>query len=193
MLRTRIASPSFFRAVTHTRIIRSYAECCHKEHPKPVPEKSFWNDTPVWRRAASNTFTCLIGCSIGDFGMLWYLQTLYPAIAATMHIAMPLAMISGLGTSLALESVLLRMREKFSWTQSVKTAFNMSFMSMLAMELSENATDVVLMRYLFGVSQFWSDNMWVNAITLTTSLLMGFLTPLPYNYYMLKKYGKSCH
>jgi hypothetical protein len=24
-------------------------------------------------------------------------------------------------------------------------------------------------------------------------LIAGFITPLPYNYYRLKKYGKACH
>jgi hypothetical protein len=24
-------------------------------------------------------------------------------------------------------------------------------------------------------------------------LIAGFLTPLPYNYFRLKKYGKACH
>jgi hypothetical protein len=181
---------------------RTYTEqkkpCCHKIETKPVliraEKKSFWSDKALWKRAASNTFTCLIGCSIGDFGMLYILQTFYPAIAATMHIAMPLAMASGLTTSIILESTLLKIREKsWTWILCLRTAFNMSFLSMLAMELSENVTDVVLMRYLFNVNQFWSDNMYINAFTLAMSLFMGYITPLPYNYYMLKKHGKSCH
>jgi len=28
---------------------------------------------------------------------------------------------------------------------------------------------------------------------LAFSLLVGFLAPLPYNYYKLKKHGKECH
>jgi Sec-independent protein secretion pathway component TatC len=30
-------------------------------------------------------------------------------------------------------------------------------------------------------------------VSLSISLLMGYLVPLPYNYYQLKRYGKSCH
>lgn len=53
------------------------AECCrpsspHFRAPRPAPPKSkpfaFWRDLPVWKTSARNTFNCLIGCSIGDFG-----------------------------------------------------------------------------------------------------------------------------
>jgi hypothetical protein len=42
---------------------------------------SFWSDKDVWRRAASNTTRCLIGCSTGDFAMLFYLQSQYPTLS----------------------------------------------------------------------------------------------------------------
>ena len=34
-------------------------------------------DSPkVWKRAAYNTTRCLVGCSLGDFTMMFYLQVL---------------------------------------------------------------------------------------------------------------------
>src|SRR5882757_7367275 len=33
-----------------------------------------WDDNSVWRRASFNTVNCLIGCSIGDFAMIIFLQ-----------------------------------------------------------------------------------------------------------------------
>ncbi len=34
------------------------------------PKKAFWSDSKLWKRASFNTLNCLIGCSIGDFGMI---------------------------------------------------------------------------------------------------------------------------
>jgi len=58
----------------------------------------------------------------------------------------------------------------------------MSFISMLGMELSMNLTDWILTG---GALLTW----WVVPIM----LISGFLTPLPYNYWRLKKYNVSCH
>ena len=63
-----------------------------------------------------------------------------------------------------------------------KIAIGMSFISMVAMELAMNITDVVLTG---GAKLTW----WV----LPFMLLAGFITPLPYNYYRLKKWNKACH
>lgn len=38
---------------------------------------SFWASKPVWRRAGVNTLRCLVGCTIGDFSSMWYLQAFY--------------------------------------------------------------------------------------------------------------------
>ena len=35
---------------------------------------SFWNNLKLWRQAAKNTFWCLVGCSIGDFGTILFFQ-----------------------------------------------------------------------------------------------------------------------
>jgi hypothetical protein len=65
---------------------------------------------------------------------------------------------------------------------ALKTAFGMSFISMVGMEISMNITDVLLTG---GATITW----WAIPIM----LFMGFITPLPYNYWRLKKYNKSCH
>ncbi len=149
------------------------------------PTVNFFSCPHTWVRSCKNTFVCLIGCSIGDFGTIIYFQLNHPSVPL-LHI-IPLAMAMGLLTSIILESIILKIREKFSWQQSVRTAFSMSFLSMLAMETAENATDLLLTGGTVPLSEpfYW--------IALFISLLMGFLVPLPYNYWKLKKYGKSCH
>jgi hypothetical protein len=69
-----------------------------------------------------------------------------------------------------------------SFSKALKTALGMSFISMVSMELAMNLTDVVLTG---GAMITW----WVIPIM----LIVGFLTPLPYNYWRLKKYNVSCH
>ncbi|MBL4850344.1 MAG: DUF4396 domain-containing protein [Planctomycetes bacterium] len=146
----------------------------------------FWRDRSAWKRAAANTFTCLVGCSIGDLGALIYIQVFYPG--TPLLLTMAIAMTSGLATSILLETTILRLREGFSWRRAVQVAFSMSFISMLGMEFATNATDFFLTGGLKigpGEAWFWG--------ALAISLVVGFLTPLPYNYYALKKHGKTCH
>ncbi|GIT56924.1 MAG: hypothetical protein Ct9H300mP18_03530 [Candidatus Neomarinimicrobiota bacterium] len=83
-------------------------------------------------------------------------------------------------TSVALETFILSRQMNFS--EALKTAFGMSFISMIAMEIAMNVTDVILTG---GATLTW----WVIPIM----LLVGFLTPWPYNYWRLKKYNESCH
>ncbi|MFM7193903.1 MAG: DUF4396 domain-containing protein [Bacteroidota bacterium] len=145
----------------------------------------FWSDQTVWSRAGFNTLNCLVGCSIGDFGTIIYVQAFHPGI--TMATQMVLATIAGLITSVLLETVLLKRREGFSLGQAFRTALSMSFLSMIAMELAMNATDFMITggKAAFGDPQYW--------LALLAALVAGFLVPLPYNYYKLKKYNKACH
>jgi len=57
---------------------------------------------------------------------------------------MILAIIAGLITSIALESTILKVREKFNWSLALKTAFSMSFISMTGMEIAMNASDFMI-------------------------------------------------
>ena len=58
----------------------------------------------------------------------------------------------------------------------------MSFISLVGMEIAMNLTDYLLTG---GATLTW----WVIPIM----LIVGFLTPWPYNYYVLKKYNKTHH
>ena len=148
-------------------------------------ESPFWGDAPVWNRASFNTLNCLIGCSIGDFGMVFFLQAYYPQ--TPMMWQMVLAIIAGLCTSIMLETIILKTREQFNWMLALKTAFGMSFISMVGMEIAMTSTDFMIT----GGKAAFSDPMYW--LALVPALVVGFITPLPYNYYKLKKYNKACH
>ena len=100
---------------------------------------------------------------------------------------MPLAMLIGLLTSIIFEALILKIKEGMSWVNGIKMAFSMSFLSMLGMEFAENATDYFLTKGEVGTNEpfFW--------VALGISLIVGFLVPLPYNYYKFKKYKQACH
>ncbi|KAG0228706.1 hypothetical protein BGW42_002031 [Actinomortierella wolfii] len=154
----------------------------------PTTSLAFWSDLSSWQVASVNTFRCLVGCTVGDFGMLFYLQSYHPSMAPT--VAMGLAMASGITSSLTLETVLLRYSRKtnLTWGQAFKTAMGMSMISMLTMEAVENAVDFHLMGWNnvdFSNPAFWQ--------AMGLSAFAGWLAPLPWNYWNFKKRGKSCH
>ena len=136
-----------------------------------------WTCRHTWKRSSSNTLWCLLGCSIGDFGTILFFQM--NEIPFPMLGIMTLAIINGLITSILLETIILarqmRLKEAFS------TATGMSLISMLSMEIAMNTVDVV---FAGGVLVWW---------IIPFMLLAGFITPLPYNYYRLKKYNIACH
>jgi hypothetical protein len=138
-----------------------------------------WKCKHTWRRSANNTKWCLVGCSIGDFGTIAYFQ--YTGIPWSTMSIMLLAICNGLLTSIILETIIL-MRQNIVFMSALKTALGMSFISMISMEAAMNITDVVLTG---GAKLTW----WVIPIM----LLVGFLTPWPYNYWRLKKYNQACH
>jgi len=139
-----------------------------------------WKCKHTWKKSAQNTAWCLLGCSIGDFGTIFYFQNNPSDIFNTTTSIMTLAIINGLITSVALETFILSRQMNFS--EALKTALGMSFISMIAMEIAMNVTDVILTG---GAILTW----WAMPIM----LLVGFLTPWPYNYWRLKKYNESCH
>ena len=144
---------------------------------KPAP-RFHWKCKHTWKRSAKNTLWCLLGCSIGDFGTILYFQ-LTGIPWPTLYI-MILAIINGIITSIILETVVLSRQMIIS--KAFKTAVGMSLISMVSMEIAMNAVDWVIMG---GAKLVW----WVIPIM----LLVGFLTPWPYNYYRLKKYNIACH
>ncbi len=138
-----------------------------------------WRCKHTWRASAKNTMWCVIGCSIGDFGTILFFQL--SQIPFPIMGIMILAIINGLLTSIMLETYIL-MRQKFDFINALKTACGMSFISMVSMEISMNATDYFLTG---GAMIVW----WVVPIMLS----VGFLTPWPYNYWRLKKFNQACH
>jgi hypothetical protein len=137
-----------------------------------------WKCKHTWRRASVNTLWCLLGCSIGDFGTIYFFQITEIAFPVTG--IMILAIINGLITSIMLETFILS--RQMVLRLAFKTAIGMSMISMISMEIAMNVVDVLITG---GAVLVW----WV----LPIMLLAGFLTPLPYNYYRLKKFGQACH
>ena len=138
-----------------------------------------WVCNHTWKRSAKNTAWCLLGCAIGDFGTIFFFQVTkipFPILAI-----MILAIINGLITSIILETIIL-IRQKFIFMNALKTAAGMSLISMISMEITMNLTDYFLTG---GAILTW----WVIPIMLG----VGFLTPWPYNYWRLKKFGVNCH
>ena len=200
--------------------------CTSKPAP---PESSFWLCKHTWRRAAANTTRCLVGCSVGDLSALYLLSAYAPELSVAT--AVGISCTSGIATSMALETVTLRVTEGLAWRLAWRTAAGMSLLSMVSMELAENAVEVYLTGGTPGSmcgATFWA--------AIPPALLAGFLTPLPYvraarrsrvaspglfalafypctatrisldatltigmcavraqNYYMLRRYGRSCH
>ena len=138
-----------------------------------------WYCKHTWKKSAKNTFWCLLGCAIGDFGTILFFQL--TEIPFPLLGIMVLAIINGLITSIILETIIL-IKQGFSFYGALKTASGMSLISMLSMEIMMNYTDYLLTG---GAILNW----WVVPIM----LIVGFLTPWPYNYWRLKKFNEACH
>ena len=138
----------------------------------------FWLDSKCWVESAYNTMWCLIGCSIGDFGTIAYFQFTHSTLSPI--IILSLAILNGLITSILLETFILS-KKGMPFKMALNTALGMSFISMVSMEAAMNLTDYFLTG---GAKLVW----WVIPIM----LLVGFLTPWPYNYWRLKKFGHAC-
>lgn len=136
--------------------------------------------------------------------MLWALQAFYPQLGmgytmalsskfdslgwVSPGITITCIVASGIAASVILETLLLRFgKDRLSWQNSTRTAAGMNMVSMLAMELTETVVDFHLTS---GVVVIQDPQFWLAA---ATSAGAGYLVPLPYNYFLLKKYGKACH
>ena len=138
-----------------------------------------WQCFDTWRQSAKNTAWCLLGCSIGDFGTILFFQLSkipFPVLGI-----MILAIINGLVTSIFLETIVL-LKQNLSFNKAFKTALGMSLIAMISMEVAMNLTVYFLSG---GAILTW----WV----IPLMLIVGFLTPWPYNYWRLKKFGINCH
>ena len=134
-------------------------------------------------RSAQNTLGCLIGCAIGDLGAIYLFQSHYAPEGIPRELwnmVWIVAMSAGIVTSVILETVILW--KQLGLKEGFRTAVGMSIISMLLMEVAMNVVD-------YGM-------MGAPAITLAVlpfTLGAGFLVAWPYNYWRLKKHGKSCH
>ncbi len=138
-----------------------------------------WSCIHTWKRSAKNTLWCVIGCSIGDFGTILFFQL--TQIPFSLMGIMILAIFNGLITSIILETIIL-IRQGFSFNGALKTASGMSLISMLSMEIMMNLTGYIL-----------TGDAVLTWFVVPVMLIVGFLTPWPYNYWRLKKFGINCH
>ena len=138
-----------------------------------------WSCKKTWSLSAKNTAWCLLGCSIGDFGTILFFQL--TKIPFPILVIMIIAIINGLITSIILETFIL-LRQNLSLDKAFKTAIGMSFISMISMEITMNLTDYI---FTGGAILTWR--------IIPIMLAVGFVTPWPYNYWRLKKYGINCH
>lgn len=121
----------------------------------------------------------------GDFSSMFLLRHYTPDLP-TWEL-MGISMAAGICTSVALETVALRVQENMKWKDAFTMAINMSFISMLMMEFTANIVDLYLTK---GCTDFTDPWFWA---AMAPSLVAGFTAPLPYNYYRLKKHNRSCH
>lgn len=115
---------------------------------------------------------------MGDLGTIAFFQ--FTGIPWPVWAIMSLAIVNGLITSIILETIILS--RQMQLMLAFKTAIGMSLISMVAMEAAMNLTDIILTG---GAILTW----WV----IPFMLAAGFITPLPYNYWRLKAFGKACH
>ena len=139
----------------------------------------FWRCRQTWRRSAYNTIWCLIGCASGDMGTVLFFQL--SGIPWPTVWIFALAMVNGLVASVLLETIILR-HGGFPWAAALKTAMGMSFVSMVGMEAAMNITDYAI-----------TGGARLTLLSVPLMLAAGFVAPWPYNYWRLKKFGKSCH
>tara|TARA_Y100000768_G_scaffold376884_1_gene349455 strand:+ start:2068 stop:2514 length:447 start_codon:yes stop_codon:yes gene_type:complete len=136
-----------------------------------------WSCIHTWKSSAYNTMWCLIGCSIGDMGTIYYFQV--NEIPWTTLSIMLLAMTNGILTSIILETIILL--RQMNLQSAFKTAIGMSLISMVSMEIAMNLVDYLV-----------TGGAKINLMVMPLMLTAGFLTPWPYNYWRLKKYNQGC-
>jgi len=162
-----------------------HASCCH---PADVAAPGAMAAAPahLWRTAAANTLVCLLGCSIGDVGVV--VASRVGAWSLSLTTLMAMAIAAGLVTSIALETVWLATGSRMAWGDAFRRAAGMSLLSMVAMEIAMNVVDLGVsggMRMTLPWSQY--------AGVLALGEIAGFLVPLPYNWWRLRYFGKACH
>ena len=103
-----------------------------------------WKCKHTWKKSSINTLWCLLGCSIGDLGTIFYFQNVVHSFSALS--VMLMAIIAGLLTSIALETFILL--KDFNFKDALKIALGMSLISMIGMEIAMNSVDFILNKVL---------------------------------------------
>ena len=136
-----------------------------------------WNCKHTWKKARINTLWCLLGCSIGDFGTIYFFQvTEYLNPTDHKWIILSLAIMNGLITSIILETFILS--RQMILREAFKVAIGMSLISMISMEAAMNIVDVII-----------TGGAMLTPQVILPMLIAGFITPLPYNYYKFRTYA----
>ena len=160
--------------------------CACRDGKERKEREAFWNDKEVWKRSGKNTSVCLLGCSLGEFSTLYaysFFQVNEMTLSNPQYYALlGLPLVNGLLTSVALETSILK-RQGMNLRNAFHTAMGMSFISMLVMEVSMEIVDL----------SFTCGSLAMDTRAVPFMLTAGFLAPLPYNYYQLKRHGRSCH
>ena len=138
-----------------------------------------WSCKHTWKRSAKNTAWCVFGCAIGDFGTILYFQL--TEIPFSYFRDNDFSNNKWFNYKYYFRNYNFD-DTKINFVNALKTALGMSLISMISMEIMMNFTDYILTG---GAILTW----WVIPIM----LIVGFLTPWPYNYWRLKKYGINCH
>lgn len=138
-----------------------------------------WRCKKSWISSAINTFWCLLGCTTGNFLTILFFQFFLSGTPGWLVFL--IAPIVGLATSISLESLIL-VRQHMDLNKAIKTAFGMSFISMIMMQVVANSMNVLI-----------AGDVKLTEWSILPSLVVGFISVWPYNYYRLKKYAKACH
>ncbi len=141
---------------------------------------NFWKCKKTWKQSAKNTLICLLGCAIGDNAVILGFQ-LYGA-SSNILLIMILAMLAGLLSSVSLETLLLW--KNFRFLKALRVALGMSLISMLMMEAAANLASL-----LFA----GGNRLALSIESIIPAWFLGYLAAWIYNYFQLKKHGKSCH
>lgn len=164
-------------------------------------------DNSLLKRAAGSTILCLGSCIIGNWGVLALLQVKkQPEMEHNMPMpdshymgmisTIVLAMFVGLLICTFLVAVFLKYQTQQTWKDAIKLSLNMSFISMVLMMITEYVVRFILqpgadIMSIIHSLDYFKDNK--AALISITALSASYLAALFYNYYRLKKYGKSCH
>ena len=151
----------------------------HTQHSQPTDQVQAAGSAS-WQTAASATLHCLTGCAIGEvLGMVlatWWGWATVPSVALAVALAF------FFGYLLTVTSV---RRAGLAWTAAVKVALAADTVSILVMEIVDNAVMV-------GVPGAMHAGLanWVFWAALASSLVVAFVVTLPVNRAMIAR-GKG--